>query len=314
MNKRPLVSIVICSHNRSADVSECLGTLIPQIGCQAEVILVDSASDPKNKAQMAKLAVLYPAVKLTRVDQPGHSLARNRGVFLAVGDWVVFLDDDAVPFPDWLAKLLTAVAAASPTQVVIGGGIYPRWPDGVSGEHLSKRWKMFLSLAEADRPGSVTDGYAVNGANYAIRRHVLLDIGGFSEKLGRVGGSLISGDDCLVTKRVLDAGLAASFDPAFKVYHKISRVRLKISWILRRTFWEGFSEIRIFRFRDLPLPAHLRPVKLFASLPVLLLLSIIHFQNHDYKIRLAMCIGACMCLLTTTDRVDPVSDQRSGKL
>src|SRR6267378_7172658 len=121
MNKRPLVSIVICSHNRSADVSECLGTLIPQIGCQAEVILVDSASDPKNKAQMAKLAVLYPAVKLTRVDQPGHSLARNRGVFLAVGDWVVFLDDDAVPFPDWLAKLLTAVAAASPTQVVIGG-------------------------------------------------------------------------------------------------------------------------------------------------------------------------------------------------
>jgi glycosyltransferase involved in cell wall biosynthesis len=281
MNKGLLVSIVICSHNRSADVLECLGALIPQIGDQAEVILVDSASDPKNKAEMAKLAVLYPAVKLTRVDQPGHSRARNCGVHLAGADWLVFLDDDAVPFPDWLGKLLAT--------------------DGMNGEHLSKRWKMFLSLAEADKPGSVTDGYPVNGANYAIRRRVLLDIGGFSERLGRVGGCLISGDDSYVTKSVLDTGLGAGFDPAFKVYHKISRERLKISWILRRTFWEGVSEMRIFRSRDMPLPAHLRPIKLLASLPLLLFLSIVHFKNHDYKIRLAMCIGACMCLLTATD-------------
>jgi GT2 family glycosyltransferase len=300
MNKGPLVSIVICSHNRSADVSECLGALIPQIGAQAEIILVDSASDPKNKAEMEKLIILYPAVKLTRVDQPGLSLARNRGVHLAAADWVVFLDDDAVPFPNWLGKLLATLAAASPTQAVIGGGIYPQWPDGTSGEHLSKRWKMYLSLAEADRPGSVTDGYTVNGANYAIRRHVLLDIGGFPEKLGRVGSSLISGDDCQVTQSVLDAGLGAGFDPAFKVYHKISRERLKMSWILRRTFWEGISEIRIFRSRDLPLPSHLRPIKLMASLPILLFLAIVRFQNHDYKLRLAMCIGACTCLLRAT--------------
>ena len=305
MNKGPLVSIVICGHNRSADVSECLDALIPQIGAEAEVILVDSASDPKNEAEMAKLATLYPAANLTRVDEPGLSLARNRGVHLAAGDWLVFLDDDVVPFPDWLAKLSAVLASAAPTQAVIGGGIYPRWPDGISGEHLSKRWKMFLSLAEADESGSVTEGYAVNGANYAIRRRVLLDIGGFSQKVGRVGNRLISGDECLVTNRVLDAGWGAGFDPAFKVYHKISRERLKLSWILRRTFWEGVSEIRIFRSRGLPLPPHLRPIKLIISLPILLLLSIVHFQNHDYKIRLAMCIGACMCLLTTIDRGQP---------
>jgi GT2 family glycosyltransferase len=301
MKKGPLVSIVICSHNRSADVAECMSALFPQIGGQAEVILVDSASDQKNKAEMAELTILFPALKLMRVDQPGLSRARNRGVHLAAAEWVVFLDDDAVPFPDWLGKLLAAVSVASPTQAVIGGGIYPRWPDGMNGEHLSKRWKMFLSLAEADKPGSVTDGYPVNGANYAIRRRVLLDIGGFPERLGRVGASLVSGDDSHVTKSVLDAGLCAGFDPAFKVYHKISPERLKISWILRRTFWEGVSEIRIFRSRDLPLPAHLRPIKLIASLPVLLILSIVNFKNHDFKIRLAMCIGACMSLLTAAE-------------
>ena len=281
MNKDLLVSIIICTHNRSADVSDCLGALIPQIGRQAEVILVDSASDPNDTAELKKLAMLYSVVKLTRVEEPGLSLARNCGVNLAAGEWVVFLDDDAVPFPDWLENLLAAVSAASPTQAVLGGGIYPRWPDGMSGEHLSKRWKIFLSLAEDEEPGSVTDGYAVHGANYAIRRRVLLDIGGFSERLGRVGASLISGDDSLVTQSILDAGLGVGFDPSFKVYHKISRERLKISWIMRRSFWEGFSTIRIFRSRNQPLPPHLRPIKLVASLPFLLMLSIIHFQNHD---------------------------------
>jgi glucosyl-dolichyl phosphate glucuronosyltransferase len=300
MNQLPLVSIVICSHNRSADTAECLSALMPQIGDQAEVILVDSASDPKNQGEMSKLAILYPAVKLVRVDQPGLSLARNRGVQLASADWVVFLDDDAVPFPDWLEKFLITATTASPSQAVIGGGIYPRWPDGISGRHLSDRWKMFLSLAEADQPGSVTDGYSVNGANYAIRRSVLLDIGGFSEQFGRVRGSLISADESHVTKRVLDAGWEACLNPAFKVYHKVSRERLKLSWILRRTFWEGVTEIRLFRSRNLPLPPHLRPIKLMASLPVLLFLSIVRFKNHDYKIRLATCIGACTSLLSAS--------------
>jgi glucosyl-dolichyl phosphate glucuronosyltransferase len=301
MKKGPFVSIIICSHNRSVDVSDCLNSLMPQIGPEAEVILVDSASDPENHAELAKLAALFPLLKLIRVDHPGLSLARNRGVHQATADWIVFLDDDAVPFPDWLEKVLATLTAASPTQAVIGGAIYPQWPDGMNGDHLSGRWKMFLSLSTADRPGSVTDGSTVNGANYAIRRCVLLDIGGFPERLGRVGSSLISGDDCHVTQSVLDAGLGAGFDPAFKIYHKISRERLKLSWILRRTFWEGVSEMRMFRSRAQPLPRHLRPLKLTVSLPILLFLSIVRFQNHDYKLRLAMCIGACRSLLTTKE-------------
>src|SRR5258708_39630406 len=122
MNKGSLVSIVICSHNRSADVSECLEALMPQICAEAEVILVDSASDPKNEAEMAKLAILYPAVNLTRVDRPGLSLARNRGVHLAAGDWGVVLDDDAVPVPDWVGKVFRYGGPPAPTPSRLWGG------------------------------------------------------------------------------------------------------------------------------------------------------------------------------------------------
>jgi glycosyltransferase involved in cell wall biosynthesis len=299
MTQKPFVSIVICSHNRSADVSECLEALMPQLSPKAEVILVDSASAPNDQAQMAKLASLYPAVKLIRLEELGVSLARNRGVELASADWVVFLDDDAVPFPDWLEKLLGVLGEAAPSQAVIGGGIIPRWPPGVNGAALSKRWRMFLSIAEADTAGSVKDGYTVACANYAIRRRVLLDLGGFSEEFGRIGESLVSGADSHITQYVLNAGLGADFNPAFKVYHKINGNRLKLPWILKRTFWEGVSDIRIYRSHGLPLPPHLRPIKLFASLPVLLVLSVICFRNNDYKIRASICFGACLSLLTT---------------
>jgi glycosyltransferase involved in cell wall biosynthesis len=80
MNKGPLVSFVICSHNRRADVAECLDALIPQIDPAARSYSLRFR--PENETEMAKLATLYPGVNLTRVDQLGLSLARNRGVQL----------------------------------------------------------------------------------------------------------------------------------------------------------------------------------------------------------------------------------------
>jgi glucosyl-dolichyl phosphate glucuronosyltransferase len=297
MNQAPFLSIIICSHNRSHDVLECLAALVPQTGNDSEIILVDSACDPEHKRAMEAMATTCPALKLIRVEQAGLSLARNRGAQVARADWLVFLDDDAVPFPDWYQKCRAVFSTAPPTQVVIGGAIIPRWPAGSSGEHLSKRWKMFLSLAETTTPGSLRRGYEIKGANYAIRRAVLLEIGGFSEDLGRVGQSLISGEESQVAKAVLERGLEAGFNPDFKVYHKISAERLKLPWILKRTYFEGVSDIRIFHSGEQPLPPRLHPLKLFLSLPALTLLSLILFRNHDYKIRAAMCLGACSSLL-----------------
>src|SRR5260370_28827668 len=168
MKRDPFVSTIICSHSRSAGVSECLNSPMPQIGPEAEVILVDSASDPKNEAELAKLASLFPLLKLIRVDHPGLSLARNRGVHRATADWIVFLDDDAVPFPDWLETLLATLTAASPTQAVIGGANFPKWPHGMNGRHLLERTERFLFLSQADRGGTAPRPCAVSGANLAI--------------------------------------------------------------------------------------------------------------------------------------------------
>jgi glucosyl-dolichyl phosphate glucuronosyltransferase len=297
MNQGTLFSIIICSHNRSDDLSECVASVVPQLGGQAELIVVDSASGPEEQAKARNLVPLYPDLKLVRVDQPGLSLARNSGVRQAAGEWVIFLDDDVIPFADWASQLERALEGAPLNQAVIGGGIIPRWPKGVNGRNLSKRWKMFLSLAEDEKPGKASEGAAVNGANYAIRRRVLSEIGGFPENLGRIGQSLISGDEAHVTQRALDAGWEVDFDPSFKVYHKISSERLTMSWILRRTYWEGFSAARVFRSRAMAVPSSMGIFKLISSLPLLFIFSIIFFRDDDWKMRLAMCLGSCVSIL-----------------
>ncbi len=49
-----------------------------------------------------------------RIAEPGISLARNLGLRVATSEWVAFLDDDALPAPDWADQLLPLLAAASP--------------------------------------------------------------------------------------------------------------------------------------------------------------------------------------------------------
>ena len=47
---------------------------------------------------------------MLRVDQGGVSVARNAGARAAAGDYIAYLDDDAIPALDWIERIIAAVA------------------------------------------------------------------------------------------------------------------------------------------------------------------------------------------------------------
>ena len=81
----------------------------------------------------------------------------------------------------------------------------------------------------------------VVGANIAFDRGLVQELGGFNEKLGRVGGSLLSGDETELNSRIVSAGRLVYFAPTVSVSHMVSRERLTKSWHLNRAKWQGIG-------------------------------------------------------------------------
>ncbi len=244
---QPAVSVVVCTHDRPHYLSACLAGLAAQVQAPAhEVLVVDSASPSAGAARIAALAAQHGA-RLIVLDRPGLSRARNAGLEAARGRITAYLDDDAVPAPDWLARLHEA---ALPGIAAIGGRITPRyeaplpawWPPDQIGS---------LTVIEHAAAGHVNDdlppGVEPYGANMAFDTAALRAIGGFPEGLGRIGTKLLSGEESLVLRRLADHGGRIRYDPAIAVLHSIQASRLTPGWLLDRLYWQGVSEVVLRR-------------------------------------------------------------------
>jgi glucosyl-dolichyl phosphate glucuronosyltransferase len=238
------LSVVLCTHARPDYLRACLAGLSAQSRRDSEVLVVDSASPPAEAAAIAALAAEAGA-RLLRTDQPGLSLARNLGLEASAGNWVAFIDDDAVPERDWAAALLGRIARLPERAAALGGRILPRWeaplpawwPPSLRGVLTIIEWEGFGEVG-VDLP----TGVEIYGANMAFAAAPLREVGGFSEKLGRVGNRLLSGEEVAVVESLRARGYRAFYDGAAAVRHSIQRERLRPGWLLSRLLWQGATD------------------------------------------------------------------------
>ena len=115
----PKVSVVIPTHDRSALLRLTLGSVLWQQGVSLEAIVVDDGSSDDTVEHVAGLR--DERVKLVRNETPqGVSAARNRGISVARGEWIAFLDDDDLWAPNKLSVQLDAAGAAGAKWVYTG--------------------------------------------------------------------------------------------------------------------------------------------------------------------------------------------------
>jgi glucosyl-dolichyl phosphate glucuronosyltransferase len=235
------LSAVICTHNRPAELAACLEalTLQPRL---SQVVVVDSAPLEPCERLVTSFADRLAGLVYLRVDEPGLSLARNAGVDASSGKLVAFLDDDAAPRTGWDRALLAAFAR-HPRAGCVGGACLPLF-DGERPRWLSDR---LLQLASITRWGELerrprSSAEWPFGANMAFRRTALDQVGPFSLELGRKGaGSLLSGEDSDMVRRMLGAGWEVWLEPAVQVTHKVHAERLSSDFYWRRFWWGGVS-------------------------------------------------------------------------
>lgn len=294
------LSIIIATHNRSTDVAECARELVKQSrGLSIQIVVVDSASSAEHSSLLRALSKECHEIELVRVEEKGVSRARNAGILRARADWIGLVDDDSVPLPNWISRALAITQTVPKTVAAVGGRIVPRWPSHPH-DHVGERWMMFLSCIESEHEPRFVEPRC-HGANMLVRRAAVLAVGGFSERVGRVGTTLLSGEEPLLLKRIACLGGEIVFDPSLSVEHKIAPDRLTKDWIRRRAFWGGITEVLVARELGGCFPWHLNPLKVALTLPCLALARVFDRQ-YDYYIRLCYAFGVLRAHFIRHDR------------
>jgi glycosyltransferase involved in cell wall biosynthesis len=218
----PTVSVVICTYNRAALLGDALDSVLRQSvppGIGFETVVVDDGSTDDTAAVVRQRAgTSATPVRYVRISHGGVSAARNAGLEAARGDWIAFMDDDEIAYPDWLANLLCAALAHD--------------ADCVSGRNEIAIGSQPFELAESVRkllgdnsfmakPGSTV---LPGCGNALIRRSVLAKIDGFDP-------ALVYGEDADFFRRARRAGARIVFAPDARITHLVPKHRLETSYL-----------------------------------------------------------------------------------
>ena len=175
------VSVVICTYNRATLLARCLEYLQYQTCQNFEVIVVDGPSTD-NTAQVIER--YRDRIKFAQNPTRNLSTSRNMGIGLADGDLIAFIDDDAIPFDDWVATLLTEFSRRPLTHAAVGGPAYFSGTLRFQAQDIAINQYAETSEEVATLARIGTDGWerSMLGTNTCFRADLLRQHGGFDEE------------------------------------------------------------------------------------------------------------------------------------
>jgi len=226
------VCVSICTRDRTDQLRRALRSLTGQTREPAEILVVDNA--PGGPATRTLVRDEFPVVRYVMEPIPGLDFARNRALRETSMEIVAFIDDDVVAGPGMAAAIRDVFRESE--RIAICTGKVEALSLETDGQRLFEANGGFARGEErihlpADRKRSL-HGMPVpliawsigvgSGCCLAVRRRMILDLGGFDEALD-LGHPLPGGGDLDILWRVLDAGHDIVYDPSVQARHEHRR-------------------------------------------------------------------------------------------
>lgn len=209
-------SVVICTRDRPDTIVRAVESVACQTYDDFDVLIVDQSRTDETRRLIEDLMARFPHLRYLHLDQAGLSRAYNAGIRHTRGEVLAFTDDDCVAPEGWLETIARRFIEQPDVALLYGQVLLP--PElgsaGISGGTIPT-----LPIPQRQRL-SQREGFKVfgMGANFAVRRSICKQIGGFDEILGG-GGPLKSSQDFDFSYRVYRAGGTILLEPDVVVYH-----------------------------------------------------------------------------------------------
>lgn len=247
-----MISVIIPTRNRADLLNLALKSIVNQntSSSEFEVLVINNGSNDHTSKIVNNYKKELLNLKEIYVPEPGLHNGRHAGMKEAKGNILVFIDDDIEALPTWLTSI--DIEFKDPEVVMVGGNNFPLFlkkpPVWLTRMWNRKTFKDFksipsLSIIEFNSSKFIFSPYLVYGCNFAIRKDVLLQAGGFHpdgmpDKLIHFRGD----GETHVSRYIDKHGLKCVFNANASVYHKVLPERMTIDYFYKRSFNQGISD------------------------------------------------------------------------
>jgi glycosyltransferase involved in cell wall biosynthesis len=234
------VSVVVSTYTveRADYVLSCIESLRRQTMPPEEIVLV---LDPNEALVEFYKSHLPDGVRIIVSRGYGLSLARNAGVDSSHEEIVAFIDDDAIAEGSWLENFVRNYETQS--VLGVGGLVKPVWKSG-RPKWFPEELDWIVGCSYRGLPTGKTSTTRPLGCNFSFRRSVFKDVGYFHTDVGRFGSDLLQSEETEFSVRALSKKPNGKivYDPSSVVYHIVPAQRTRVSYAMKRAFYQGISK------------------------------------------------------------------------
>ncbi|HEY9802539.1 MAG TPA: hormogonium polysaccharide biosynthesis glycosyltransferase HpsE [Leptolyngbyaceae cyanobacterium] len=310
-------TVIIPTYNGAKRLPELLDRLRNQVNTENiswEIIVVDNKSTD-NTAQVVQKyqenwQCTYP-LKYCFESKQGAAYARKKGVEVASGELIGFLDDDNYPIPTWVAAAY-AFAEKYPQVGAYGSQIHPDWE--VEPPENFQRISPFLAITERGNKPLFYDPrkkLLPPSAGLVVRRQAWLkSVPDQPILTGRVTGNMLTGEDLEMLCHIQKSGWEVWYNPEMEIYHKIPGARLKREYLI--PFFRGIGLSR-YVTRMTNVQSHYKPFVFVAYVINDLKKILLQLLKYGTEIRTDLVV-ACETELLLSSLISPFYLWKNGYL
>jgi len=222
------VSVIIPCLNVEEYIEDCLASVYNQSYKQFEVICIENNSKDNTLSKLRGLEDdLYPDLIVLEESKPGACAARNKGLSVAKGEWVQFLDADDTLKPGKLEHQIKLLKSKKAISFVAG-----------ASEYVSNGGEVKVVIPQNGAPLLAAFVRELgNTCSNLWNRNVLNNANGWNEDL-----SSSQETDLMFRLLVLEKEVIIDHNPLTMIYERISGQISQSNPIKR---WSNFIDLRI---------------------------------------------------------------------